>query len=647
MRKSSLAWMSGGTGKYGIPYLNLFGRMLGSQYSYGSLAQEHTGRYWAHGLTLGSQGLSFEPDYENTEMLLIIGKNPYMSHHMSQARRVLTNISKDPDRLLVVVDPRLSETARMADIHLAPRIGTDALLIKSMISIILKEEMHDQEYVHEHVDGFSEIRPLYADFDVESALAVCELEYDRVLQLCREFTTRQSCLADDLGVLMNRHSSLVSYLLVVLQAICGRIGVSGGNYLTGASVYSDPDDPNTWRTLATGIPAIQELYPPNVIQEEILSSHPERLRALFTMSCNPLRSYADTTAFEEAFDKLDLLVVTEVAMSETAALAHYVLPAKSGYESWDGRDAVGTFPDVYLSMREPVVEPEAELKENGEIFTLLADAMGLIPDIPAALYEAAETGDFNQFRDALVDYIEKNPEHGEAQEFIVAKTLSKALGSTHLAALFSLLQNRSQTSQEEAERVGFARGPDQGLEIFKAVLDCPTEVKVGVHDKDNNIGMVDTANGRIKLNVQEVVDWLEEVQPADEEEKLQLDDRFPLILMAGRHMDMNANSKMRVPAWNEGRRPCTLAMNPSDAEEMGFADSQIARVITEAGEETLEVEVTDATRKGQVIIPHGFGLVYDGVKHGANINRLTKNTNRDRIAATPLHRYVPCRVEAV
>jgi anaerobic selenocysteine-containing dehydrogenase len=114
----SLAWMYGGAGKYGIPYLNLFGRMLGSQYSYGSLAQELTGRYWAHGLTLGSQGLGFAPDYENTEMLLIIGKNPYMSHHMSQARRVLTSISKDPDRLLVVVDPRLSETAKMADIHL-------------------------------------------------------------------------------------------------------------------------------------------------------------------------------------------------------------------------------------------------------------------------------------------------------------------------------------------------------------------------------------------------------------------------------------------------------------------------------------------------------------------------------------------------
>jgi anaerobic selenocysteine-containing dehydrogenase len=87
-------------------------------------------------------------------------------------------------------------------------------------------------------------------------------------------------------------------------------------------------------------------------------------------------------------------------------------------------------------------------------------------------------------------------------------------------------------------------------------------------------------------------------------------------------------------------------MSPADAEKLGFADGQMVKVVTEAGEETIEVEVTEATRKGQVIIPHGFGLVYDGVKYGANVNRLTKNTHRDQFG-TPMHRYVPCRVEAL
>ena len=77
----------------------------------------------------------------------------------------------------------------------------------------------------------------------------------------------------------------------------------------------------------------------------------------------------------------------------------------------------------------------------------------------------------------------------------------------------------------------------------------------------------------------------------------------------------------------------------------GFADGQIVRLMTEAGEETIEIEVSKGARPGQVIIPHGFGLIYNGRKYGANVNRLTKNTHRDRVAATPWHRYVPCRVE--
>ena len=86
-------------------------------------------------------------------------------------------------------------------------------------------------------------------------------------------------------------------------------------------------------------------------------------------------------------------------------------------------------------------------------------------------------------------------------------------------------------------------------------------------------------------------------------------------------------------------------MNPEDAEQLGISDGQRAKIVTDAGEVELEVEVTSSTRAGQVIIPHGFGLEYVDQVYGVNINRLTKNTHRDPFAGTPLHRYVPCRVE--
>jgi anaerobic selenocysteine-containing dehydrogenase len=125
-----------------------------------------------------------------------------------------------------------------------------------------------------------------------------------------------------------------------------------------------------------------------------------------------------------------------------------------------------------------------------------------------------------------------------------------------------------------------------------------------------------------------------------------MDPKFPLVLMAGRHTSMNANTLMRDPAWNEGKRACTLAMHPEDAAALNLKDGQQVKVTTEAGSEEIELEITDTAHKGHVVIPHGFGMIYNGVKYGANVNRLTKNTHRDQFG-TPIHRFVPCRVEAV
>ncbi len=649
----SLASVAGGGefNFYPIRFLAGFIQALGSRYQYSSANQEFSGRYWAHGLTFRSQLLELAPDYENTEMLMAVGWNGMMSHHIPQARRVLTRISKDPDKLLVVIDPRRSETAKIANIHLALRPGTDALLLKSMIAIILKEGMHNKEYIDKHVNGFKKILPWFAGFDVNAALKVCELEYDQVFQVCREFAKGRSCLRDDLGILMNRHSALVSYLLVVLSAICGRIGVPGGNYLVGGKMYSDPNDPKTWRTAVTNIPAVAGMFPPNVMPEEISNDRPDRLRAAFVLGANPLRSYADTTAYEEAFGRLDLLVVTEIAMSETAALAHYVLPCRSAYESWSPADAIipsktnEGFLDVISRLRRPVVEAEGEQKEPGEIFTLLARAMGLIPALPDSLYQAAESGSLKSYRDALIGYVMKHPENMKSAPFIAAKTLGNAIGSAHLASYFTGFVQRSPAKQEEAARVGFDVGPDQGQALYQAIIEHPQGVLVGVQDIRKNLGRLATKDGRVRLHTSEAEEWIKEISPGEEEKRLKLDAEFPLILMAGRHMDMNSNTAMRDPAWNEGRRPCTLAINPSDAGTLGIVDKQMVRVITEAGEEKIEAEVTTDTRKGQVIIPQGFGLVYDGVTYGANVNRLTKNTNRDFVG-TPMHRYVPCRVEA-
>ena len=191
-----------------------------------------------------------------------------------------------------------------------------------------------------------------------------------------------------------------------------------------------------------------------------------------------------------------------------------------------------------------------------------------------------------------------HPEGGKALPFVVAKTLGAALGSVHLAGILPAFAQMSRSRQEEAARAGFPAGPEQGLDIFRAILTHPEGVLVGVRTPEASFREVATPNGRIQLHNPEVEDWIRAIDPAEEEAQLRLPAEFPLILMAGRHMDTNANTDMRDPKWNEGRRACTLAMHHRDAEALGLADGQMVRVVTEAGQETIEVEVTAGARQG-------------------------------------------------
>lgn len=651
----ALAYMGGGgqgchlEAAYGVRLL----RGLGSRYHYSALGQELTGHFWAGGRFLGRQYLGTLPDEHQTELLLGLGWNGWMSHQMPQARRVLDAIAKDPERLLVVIDPRRSETARRADIHLAPRPGSDGLLLKAMIAIILAEGWQDQAYLDAHASGWDQVRGWFAGLDVAAALEVCGVGEEEVRGLCRLLTTKRWSMHPDLGVFMNRHSTAVSYLYYLLMTICGTIGRSGGNvipgYLMPLGAHSDERDPKAWRTTATNFPAIMGVYPPNVMPEEITSGRPDRLRAVLCGQSNPLRSYADTTAYERAFAELDLLVTCELAMTETAKLSHYVLPCRSAYESWDTTFFTWTWPGVFMQLRRPVVEPAGEPEdgplEAAQIFARLAGALGLVPAIPDSLRQAAQ-GNRLGFGMALMAYAQAEPKAQAMLPFVLAETLGASLGSANQAALWGLLMTAPKAFRANAARAGFAPGPVQGDAIFQALLDHPEGVWIGQADPENNLAALRTEDGRINVAVPEMADWIAGITPAAEAQALAGEPEFPLVLNAGRHMDHNANTLMRDPAWNKGRRSCTVAINPADAQSLGLSDGQAVRVTTRAGAEVGELEASEDVRPGTVLIPHGFGLEYEGKVHGVNVNRLTSASHRDALAGTPLHRYVPCRVEA-
>ncbi|WP_136799718.1 molybdopterin-containing oxidoreductase family protein [Desulfosediminicola ganghwensis] len=658
-------------------------RGLGSHYHYNALAQELTGFFWCAGRMLGRQNRFPIPDEHQADMLVGIGWNGMESHQMPRAPLVIREFAKNPDKLLVIIDPRESRTAKEANIHVPLRPGTDALFTRAMIAIILQEGWEDSEYLDNFCTGFEEIRGWFENFDIHKALEVCHVDFEQVRNVCREMTSRSWCLHFDLGVYMNRHSTLATYLHMLLLAVCGRFCVPGGNVIPGAVMpigsHSDERLARTWRTVETDFPAILGCFPPNVMPEEILSGKDDRLRAVVVSSSNPVRSYADTSAYEKAFKELDLLVTVEITMSETAELSDYVLPARTAYESYDASFFTWNYPEIFFQMRHPVVEPEPETRESGTILAAIGKAAGLLPELPDYLYEAGEK-DRLEYTMALLTWLQRNRKYSKLMPLIIAETRKKGSESINLDALWSLFLVSPPSLKRNVARAGVVSSSKFGAfgnlrkilravrgvinyrsvaplailtpqvsfaeKLFNKVVESPSGLWLG-KSGDDNIAELMTKDKMVNLYIPEMAEWIKEIQPELEEKALQQDADYPFVLNAGRHKPENANTLMRKPDWNEGRRTCTLAMNPVDAESLGIVDGETVKVITEAGQERIELEVTGEVRQGQVLIPHGFGLKYRGEVHGINVNRLTKNTHRDRLAATPLHRYVRCRVEKV
>ena len=624
-------------------------RALGSKYMYSSAGQEFSGIWWVNGRNLGKQYLMPLPDEHNAEMMVAWGWNGMQSHQIPRAPVILKEFSKNPEKLLVVVDPRPSETAAIADMHLAVRPGSDALMVKAMIAIIVAEGWEARDYIAAHVEGWEKIRPWFDGFDAKAALEVCGLDYSQVHEFCRLLTTKKWTIHPDLGIYMGRHSALNSYMLNILTAICGRFCVPGGLLLAGMFMpmgsHAEDRDPKTWRTMTTNIaPVAAGSFPPAVMPEEILSDHPQRLRAVMVSACNPLRSYPDTTAYEKAFGALDLLVVNDIVMNETARLAHYVLPCRTFYESWDTTFFPMTYPGVFCQVRQPLVEQPGQCLEASQVFTLIADKMGLVPDIPKELQDAAE-GDRLTFGAKLMEWAAQEPRALPAMPYVLAKTLGRVWNSAALAAIWGILMTAPKAFRKNAARAGFEAGMDQGERIFQALLNNPQGLWIGQVDTGDPFADLKTPSGKVELPIPELAEAARGLSAQSESEGLNLPGGYPLILHAGRHMSMNANTMMRNPEWNKGKRACTIAVHPDTAAGLGLADGQQVRATTEAGTEVGELEVTEQVRPGTVIIPHGFGLIYDGEVYGVNVNRLTKTTNRD-LVGTPLHRFVPCRIEA-
>jgi len=650
----------GGQGNHlGGAYASQMLAAMKSRFAYNSLGQEKTGDFWLNGRLFGRQTCHTTEDVEHSDYVLFIGTNPFQAHGIANARDTLRDLRKDPLRTMVVIDPRRTETAKLADIHLQLRPGTDAYLLSAILAIIVREGLHDRHFIRKHCTGFETIEQALREIPVEDYVKRADVPLADVAKVARGFArARAGCVRIDLGIQHTLHTTLNGYLEKLLYLITGNFGLRGGNNLHSMFVpllgHTDErakkKGKRLKRTAHHRMHPIAGIYPPNILPDEIEHSGENRIRAVFVDSVNPLLSYADTNAYERAFKKLELAAVVDVTMNETARLAHYVLPAASQFEKWETTGFNLDFPDNGFHLRNPLFPPLGETLPEPEIYTRLLEKMGVIPRSFSALEKIAEleppTLAHHAFLGAFGLTLARNKKWLPFAASILYRTLGKTLprGAAAAAPFLPLSILYAHKHYEAVKRAGHQGNRlTLGASLFNAILEKRSGTLISRHEFKDMWSFVKHKDGRIHLEIPEMLD---ELRALRREEPPGRD--YPFILVAGERRSYNANTIFRNPAWRKIDPHGAMRMHPEDAASVGIDNGGKAICASARGEIEVVVEIDDTVRRGVVTLPHGYGMRYkDSAPIGPEINRLTSSAHCDPLTRTPYHKYVPVRVQAM
>jgi anaerobic selenocysteine-containing dehydrogenase len=632
----------GGQGNH-LPgaYATATRRALGSRYRSSALAQEKTGEFWVAERMIGGYTRG---DFEHCEVAFFLGKNPWYSHSIPRARVTLKELAKDPNRKLIVVDPRRTKTAELADIHLRVRPGTDAWLMAALVGVIVQENLLDEAFLSAHATGVDAVRAAFSATPVAEYAAHAGVPEAQVREAARVIAGAKSVASfEDLGVQMNRHSTLVSYLHRLVWLLTGNLGKPGTQFFPTPMVAL-ADGKHKHDSPVVGARIVGGLVPCNVIPEEILTEHEARYRAMIVEAANPAHSLADTAKMKEALQALDTLVVIDVAMTETAKLAHYVLPAATQFEKAEATFFNAEFPDNCFQLRAPLLAPPPGPLPEAEIHARLVEALvGLDPALLAELRAAAETG-LEAFAAAFTGKVAFERKLSGLAAVILYRTLGPTLpaGLAEGAVLWGLALQAAMQFPTSLARAGFEGSPMEAANaLFQAICSRPSGTVFARDTWAEVLGRVNTGDGKLHLELPDLLAVLPELAAGPEAPP----EAFPFVLSAGERRAFTANTIVRDPTWRKDDAQGALRICTSDAARLGVTAGGRVRITTARGSAVAPVEITDVMRPGHVSLPNGMGLDTTHEVGGIAPNTLTSLEARDPFVGTPWHKYVPARVE--
>jgi anaerobic selenocysteine-containing dehydrogenase len=554
-------------------------------------------------------------DIDRTDHLLILGANPAVSNGsistMPDARGRIRDV-RDRGGRVVVVDPRRTETARIADEHVAVLPGGDPYLLLGMLHVLFAEGLTDAGRLEGGLAGWAELTRLAARLPPEQAAPLAGVDADTIVRLARQHAEADSAVAyARIGVCHHVTGAVTHWLVNCLNAVTGNLDRAGGQMWTTPPVDPVPLLKRTpvtngrWHGRVNGLPELRSELPVVGLADEMLTPGDGQLRGMITYAGNPVLSAPGGPRLDEAFASLDFHVAIDLYVTETSRHADLILPPVSPLER-EEFDVLFPMFSVRNNARynRAVFDPPADGREDWEILAALVSE--LLPLAPRPVRRAARAvmGLADPLRIAAAG-IALGP-HGllrQGRRGLTLRRVRDTPGGVDLGPLESRLPGRIATRDRRVRLAPPRLVAEAGRLLDEILADPGREGRAG-----------QGPNG--------------DAAAAE----------FDLRLIGRRHLRSNNSWLHNVPAMVKGRDRCTVLMHPEDAVARGLEDRQVARVTSPVGELEVPVEVSDEIRIGTVAIPHGWGHDVDGVgwrtarEHaGANVNVLTDPTLVDRL----------------
>jgi len=525
-----------------------------------------------------------QPEFtRDTNCFLIIGSNTSEGHPLIASR--IMDAREKRGAKLVVIDPRETQMARMADLYLRFRPGTDVAVLNGLMNVIISEGLADEEYIAARTEGYEEMKALVEEYTPERVQEISSIPADGLREAARIYATnRPSAIIYAMGITQHTTGTDNVKSCANLAMLCGNVGVAGGgvNPLRGQNNVQGACDLGA---LANVYPGYQKVVSPEVqekfekawgstsdlnvgltVTEMIDAAGDGRVRALVVMGENPMVADPDINHARHCLEQLEFLVVQDIFPSETAQLAHVVLPGASFVE----KDGTFTATDRRVQRVRKAIEPIGDAKADWEIICLLAQKMG------------ASGFDFPSPKEVMDEIAQLTPIYGGV-------------------------------SYERLEQLGFLQWP-------VPALDHP---------------------GTPYLHKAKFSRGLGHFHALEFKEAAELpDDEYPFILTTGRLMFHWHTGTMtrRSEKLHQEVPEAYVEIHPDDAVQVGLNGGKRVRVASRRGEIELGVRVTKRIRPGVVFIPFHFAE--------AAANALT-NAALDPTAKIPEYKVCAVKVERV